>query len=149
MALGDRPTLAAAYTRAGVRTGPQSSGKRGGLPKQAADAGSISGRGIAGAVVSRGAALHAIPEPALLGIQYPCVLKPIALSASQGVVRANNREEFIGGATRLKRLLQSPEIQATREANLDCIFGGRLCAGKGSGGGGIADGGAASGAGDF
>jgi ATP-grasp domain/L-amino acid ligase C-terminal domain 2/ATP-grasp N-terminal domain len=63
--------------------------------------------------------LHSIPEPALLGITYPCVLKPLSLSASQGVVRANNREEFIAGATRLKRLLESAEIQATRECNLD------------------------------
>src|SRR2546428_421149 len=59
------------------------------------------------------------PEPALLGISYPCVLKPLSLSASQGVVRANNREEFLTAAARVRRLLQSPEILATREANLD------------------------------
>ena len=59
------------------------------------------------------------PEPVLLGIQYPCVLKPLSLSASQGVVRANNREEFLAAAARLRRLLKSPEILATREPNLD------------------------------
>jgi predicted ATP-grasp superfamily ATP-dependent carboligase len=63
--------------------------------------------------------LHPTPEPALLGVSYPCVLKPLSLSASQGVVRANNREEFVAGASRLKRLLDSAEIRATREANLD------------------------------
>src|SRR6202007_3223568 len=31
----------------------------------------------------RGVTLNPIPEPALLGIQYPCVLKPLSLSASQ------------------------------------------------------------------
>jgi len=62
------------------------------------------------------------PEPSLLGISYPCVLKPLSLSASQGVVRANNREEFLAAATRIRRLLQSPEILATREANLDQIL---------------------------
>jgi hypothetical protein len=67
----------------------------------------------------RPVALRPVPEPSLLGIQYPCVLKPISLSASQGVVRANNREEFIAGATRLKRLLDSPEILALREPNRD------------------------------
>jgi hypothetical protein len=67
----------------------------------------------------RGVSLNAVPEPALLGINYPCVLKPISLSASQGVVRANNREEFVAGAARLKKLLDSPEIRATREPNLD------------------------------
>jgi len=66
-----------------------------------------------------GVSLHPVPEPALLGISYPCVLKPLSLSASQGVVRANNREEFVAGATRLKKLLESPEIRATRELHLD------------------------------
>jgi biotin carboxylase len=67
----------------------------------------------------RRVALRPPPEPALLGITYPCVLKPISLSASQGVVRVNDREEFLDGAARLKRLLESPEIQATRESLLD------------------------------
>jgi biotin carboxylase len=62
------------------------------------------------------------PEPSLLGISYPCVLKPLSLSASQGVVRANNREEFLAAALRIRRLLHSPEILATREANLDQIL---------------------------
>jgi len=59
------------------------------------------------------------PEPVLQGISYPCVLKPLSLSASQGVVRANNRDEFLAAAARVQRLLKSPEILATREANLD------------------------------
>jgi hypothetical protein len=59
------------------------------------------------------------PEPDLLGISYPCVLKPLSLSASQGVVRANNRQEFIAAASRIRRLLQSPEILASREPHLD------------------------------
>jgi hypothetical protein len=59
------------------------------------------------------------PEPVLLGISFPCVLKPLSLSASQGVVRANNREEFLAAATRVRRLLKSPEILATREPHLD------------------------------
>ena len=67
----------------------------------------------------RSVALHPLPEPALLGIAFPCVLKPLSLSASQGVVRANNREEFVAGAIRLKHLLESPEIRATREPGLD------------------------------
>jgi ATP-grasp domain/L-amino acid ligase C-terminal domain 2 len=67
----------------------------------------------------RSLSLAPLPEPSLSDIAYPCVLKPLSLSASQGVVRANNREEFIAGATRLKRLLDSPEIRATREPKLD------------------------------
>ncbi|HEV1995849.1 MAG TPA: ATP-grasp domain-containing protein [Candidatus Acidoferrum sp.] len=67
----------------------------------------------------RNLAIDPTPEPVLLGISYPCVLKPLSLSASQGVVRANNRAEFIAAAARVRRLLKSPEILATREANLE------------------------------
>jgi len=60
-----------------------------------------------------------VPEPSLVGIHYPCVLKPLSLSASQGVIRANNREEFLAAAERLRRLLESAEIRSTREPSLD------------------------------
>jgi len=67
----------------------------------------------------RNFSIHPTPEPSFLGISYPCVLKPLSLSASQGVVRSNNREEFLAAAARVRRLLESPEIRSTREANLD------------------------------
>src|SRR5712664_2415088 len=70
----------------------------------------------------RNISINPPPEPALLGISYPCVLKPLSLSASQGVVRANNREEFLAAAARIRRLLKSPEILATREAHLDHLL---------------------------
>lgn len=66
----------------------------------------------------RSVAVSPAPEPALLGISYPCVLKPISLSASQGVVRANTREEFVAAAERIRKLLASPDILARREADL-------------------------------
>jgi biotin carboxylase len=67
-------------------------------------------------------AMNPLPEPALLGIAYPCVLKPMSLAASQGVIRANDRLEFNAAAERIRRLLQSPEVRATREPNLDHIL---------------------------
>src|SRR5580700_7237574 len=70
----------------------------------------------------RAVALQPAPEPALLGISYPCVLKPMSLSASQGVVRANTREEFVAAVERIRKLLGSPEILARREGNLDQII---------------------------
>ena len=70
----------------------------------------------------RTVALQPLPEPALLGISYPCVLKPMSLSASQGVMRANTREEFVAAAERIRKLLASPEILARREANLDQVI---------------------------
>jgi formate-dependent phosphoribosylglycinamide formyltransferase (GAR transformylase) len=63
-----------------------------------------------------------IVEPALMGISYPCVLKPMSLSASQGVVRANSREEFVAAAERIRRLLGSPEILARKKAGLDRLI---------------------------
>src|SRR5215470_8633490 len=62
--------------------------------------------------------LHPAPEPALLGVTYPCVLKPLSLSASQGVIRANNRDEFRAAAERIRKLLDSAELHAAREPNL-------------------------------
>lgn len=118
LAVGDRPTLTAAYVARGLgltHNHPASvEACRSKLRMREA-------MRDAGLPVPwfRAVPLKPLPEPSLLGIEYPCVLKPISLSASQGVVRANNREEFILGATRLKRLLDSPEIQATREQNRD------------------------------
>jgi glutathione synthase/RimK-type ligase-like ATP-grasp enzyme len=43
------------------------------------------------------------PDPALSGIKFPCVVKPICLSASQGVMRANNAAEFRRAVERLAR----------------------------------------------
>src|SRR6266852_7769662 len=38
-------------------------------------------------------------------VTYPCVVKPLRLSGSRGVIRADNVEEFIAAFNRLKRLL--------------------------------------------
>lgn len=40
-------------------------------------------------------------------VNYPCVVKPLRLSGSRGVIRANNTEEFVAAFLRLKRLLLS------------------------------------------
>jgi biotin carboxylase len=60
-----------------------------------------------------------IPDAALSGIKFPCVVKPICLSASQGVMRANNQAEFRRAVERLAHLLQSPELRASRDPELD------------------------------
>jgi biotin carboxylase len=57
------------------------------------------------------------PEPDLLGIQFPCVIKPLSLSASQGVMRANNSEEFHRAARRLAHLLDRPDLQMKNPAS--------------------------------
>ena len=38
------------------------------------------------------------------GVKFPCVLKPLDSSASRGVIRANNQEEFLEAAARIGRM---------------------------------------------
>ncbi len=45
------------------------------------------------------------PEWIATQITYPCVVKPLRLSGSRGVIRANNPTEFVAAFTRLKRYL--------------------------------------------
>lgn len=52
---------------------------------------------------------------------FPCVLKPLAFSASRGVIRADNREEFVAAFERIRRLLRSPEVRAMREESTEFI----------------------------
>ena len=54
-------------------------------------------------------ALQDDPSPHALGADYPCVLKPLSLSASRGVIRANNALEFIAAFERIRALLAAPE----------------------------------------
>ncbi|HLG98757.1 MAG TPA: ATP-grasp domain-containing protein [Bryobacteraceae bacterium] len=51
------------------------------------------------------------PECAADRASYPCVLKPLTLSASRGVIRANNRPEFLSAFERIAALLADPEIE--------------------------------------
>jgi biotin carboxylase len=55
-------------------------------------------------------------------VEFPCVVKPLRLAASQGVIRANNAEEFRAAVERIQKLLESPEIQVTREEELDRLL---------------------------
>ncbi len=48
-------------------------------------------------------------------VGYPCVLKPLALSASRGVIRADNPEQFIRAFDRIRKLLSSPEVRVSRQ----------------------------------
>jgi biotin carboxylase len=46
-------------------------------------------------------------EPQLAAIGYPVVVKPVALSASRGVIRANDQTELIQAIHRVKALLEN------------------------------------------
>ncbi len=51
--------------------------------------------------------LNADPVWVASQVTYPCVLKPLRLSGSRGVIRADDTAEFISAFNRLKRLLLS------------------------------------------
>jgi biotin carboxylase len=116
IALGDRPTIAAAYTARGLglaanhpvaveachnKLRMREVFREAGLPSP----------------WFRAVALSPEPEPALLGIKYPCVIKPLSLSASQGVMRADNRDECLAAISRLKHLFERPELRSQREVD--------------------------------
>jgi ATP-grasp domain-containing protein/L-aminoacid ligase-like protein len=45
---------------------------------------------------------------------FPCVVKPVSLSGSRGVIRADDRQSFVTAFERLRVLLWSAEVQAER-----------------------------------
>jgi len=51
--------------------------------------------------------LASAPEEAATRAQYPCVLKPLGLSASRGVIRANDEAEFRAGFRRIRAMLDA------------------------------------------
>lgn len=54
--------------------------------------------------------LHTLEEPAREAAsmaRYPCVLKPLMLSASRGVIRANDEEEFMAARRRLAHIIET------------------------------------------
>ena len=55
------------------------------------------------------------PAAAAKAVRYPCVLKPLHLSASRGVIRADSPAEFSAAWTRLAALLALPEVRALGE----------------------------------
>jgi len=61
------------------------------------------------------AGLEEDPLDAARRAPYPCVLKPLGLSASRGVIRANDPAEFVAAFERIRALLGSPDVLVTRE----------------------------------
>ena len=52
------------------------------------------------------------PATIAISISYPCVLKPVRLSASRGVIRADNAQSFVSAHARLRAILADPETAA-------------------------------------
>jgi biotin carboxylase len=50
------------------------------------------------------------------GVTFPCVLKPLALSASRGVIRANTIDQFVAAFHRIGAILRRDDVAVTGEA---------------------------------
>ena len=121
IALGDRPTKTAAYTARAL-----------GIPYNSPESVENCRSKLRQRELLRDAGLQ-VPaffsfrldkklEKILPRVQFPCVVKPLRLAASQGVIRANSAEEFQAAVGRIKTLLSSPEVQVTREEELDRVL---------------------------
>jgi hypothetical protein len=114
IAVGDRPTVLAAHLAAAF-----------GLPGNSPAAAKASRNKMSARAAFRAAGL-ATPEfrevsiedaPAALAATtiYPAVIKPLALSGSRGVMRADDERQFVAAFERLRALLQSPDVRCERD----------------------------------
>ncbi len=124
IAVGDRPTtIAAAAARAlGLP----------GHPPEAAAAASHKRRTreqlrIAGLPVPwfLPTTVDADPRALLPSLSFPCIVKPVSLSGSRGVMRADDAPGFVAAFERLRALLRSPDLRAERnDAHDDALIEG-------------------------
>jgi biotin carboxylase len=61
-------------------------------------------------------ALKEDPFLAARGVEFPCVVKPLRLSASRGVIRANTTDQFVAAVRRIGALLAREDVAASGDA---------------------------------
>jgi biotin carboxylase len=121
LAVGDRPTVIAAMTAEAL-------GLRGHPPAAAAVARNKrytrERLRDAGLPVPWFLATSISADPGTIAraVSYPCVIKPLALSGSRGVIRADDRQSFVEAFVRLQELLGGPDIRRERDAAHDAIL---------------------------
>lgn len=59
--------------------------------------------------------LNTDPIEAVRRASFPCVLKPLGLSGSRGVIRANDTDEFLAAFARIRALLEDTDVAILRE----------------------------------
>jgi biotin carboxylase len=114
VAVGDRPAVLAAYIARAC-----------GLPGHPPEAATISRNKLATREALRAAGLptpdfFSVPadaEPASFAsrVRYPVVVKPMALSGSRGVVRADTPTQLASAFERLRRLLDARDVRLERD----------------------------------
>lgn len=59
---------------------------------------------------------------ALAAANFPCVLKPLVLSASRGVIRADTPAEFTAAFARIRALLKTPEVRKMQDPEAEWLL---------------------------
>jgi hypothetical protein len=119
VAVGDRPAVLAATVTSAW-----------GMPGNSPDAAMRSRNKLAARAAFRAAGLPVptfacVPvdaDPQQLTPPFPAVVKPLALSGSRGVMRADNSDEFAVAFERLRRLLQAPDVRLERDEAHDYVL---------------------------
>ena len=55
------------------------------------------------------------------GVGYPCVVKPLVLSGSRGVIRVNDAAELRAALARVSTLLSAPDVRELRDEAADVV----------------------------
>ena len=66
--------------------------------------------------------ISADPAKIATGVAFPCVLKPLSLSASRGVIRANNPTEFVTAFQRIVSILGSSDVKSRNDARAQQVL---------------------------
>jgi biotin carboxylase len=61
-------------------------------------------------------------QPPPHDVPFPCVVKPLVLSGSRGVIRADDPDELRSALERLGRLLRSPQVAVRRDPELGRVL---------------------------
>jgi biotin carboxylase len=114
IAVGDRPTLLAAHAAAvfGLRGNSATAAVRSRNKLEAREAFRSVGL-LAPSYLHVG--IDADARTIAGTLAYPVVVKPLGLSGSRGVMRADTPQEFVAAFARLRQLLQSADIRLERD----------------------------------
>ena len=120
VAVGDRPVVLAARVARAL-------GVRGNSPDSvtASVNKKIARIRLAAAGLSVPWFFQAPPDPSVVAdprVRYPCVIKPLGLSGSRGVMRADSPEELHAAIVRLNKLLSRVDVRALRNGLEDTML---------------------------
>jgi biotin carboxylase len=121
LALGDQPTLAAAHAaaRLGLTGNPVEGAWNCRTKLRQRQVLRAAGLPVPEFFAFR---LDELLEEILPRVPFPCVVKPLTLSASQGVVRADNPAAFTAAVGRVRALIQSPPLTSSHRTDLDRLL---------------------------